>query len=144
MKPGVNCWKLVSELNLVLLLRNIPNSCTNRMRNLHLHKTTYLCGWVFCKLWIQWRWKWVWSGYLGRGSICSWEFYSEFDVWIYGIEMCLKFVDLIFSWWHCGHHLRTWMTTWLVLEMREWLRIQSIPSRYLQWRGGRWTHGCTL
>ena len=29
-------------------------------------------------------------------SICSWEFYSEFDVWIYGIEMLLNLVDLIF------------------------------------------------
>ena len=28
--------------------------------------------------------------------ICSWEFYGEFDVWIYGIEVLLKFVDLIF------------------------------------------------
>ena len=28
-------------------------------------------------------------------SICSWEFYGEFDVWIYGIEMLLKLVDLI-------------------------------------------------
>ena len=28
-------------------------------------------------------------------SICSWEFYGEFDVWIYGIEVLLKFADLI-------------------------------------------------
>ena len=27
---------------------------------------------------------------------CSWEFYGEFDVWIYGIEMPLKLVDMIF------------------------------------------------
>ena len=33
----------------------------------------------------------------GEGeSICSWEFYGEFNVWIYGIEVLLKFVDLIF------------------------------------------------
>ena len=25
-----------------------------------------------------------------------WEFYGEFDVWIYGIQVLLKFVDLIF------------------------------------------------
>ena len=30
-------------------------------------------------------------------SICSWEFYGKFDVWIYGTEVLLKFVDLIFS-----------------------------------------------
>ena len=30
-------------------------------------------------------------------SICSWQLYSEPDVWIYGIEVLLKFVDLIFS-----------------------------------------------
>ena len=29
-------------------------------------------------------------------SICSWEFCGEFDVLIYGIEVLLKFVDLIF------------------------------------------------
>ena len=29
-------------------------------------------------------------------SLCSWEFYDKFDVWIYGIEVLLKFVDLIF------------------------------------------------
>ena len=29
-------------------------------------------------------------------SICSWEFYGEFGAWIYGIEVLLKFVDLIF------------------------------------------------
>ena len=29
-------------------------------------------------------------------SICSWEFYGEFDVWIYGIEVLLKSVDYIF------------------------------------------------
>ena len=29
-------------------------------------------------------------------SICSWKFYVEFDVCIYGIEVHLKFVDLIF------------------------------------------------
>ena len=29
-------------------------------------------------------------------SICSWEFYGKFDVWIYGIEVLLKFVDFIF------------------------------------------------
>ena len=31
-----------------------------------------------------------------KGSICSWEFCGEFDMWIYGIEVLLKFVDLIF------------------------------------------------
>ena len=32
-----------------------------------------------------------------KGSpIFSWEFYGEFDVWIYGKEVILKFVDLIF------------------------------------------------
>ena len=31
-----------------------------------------------------------------KGVICSWEFYGRFDVWIYGIEVLLKFVDLIF------------------------------------------------
>ena len=35
----------------------------------------------------------IWEG----ESICSWEFCGEFDVWIYGIEVLLKFVDLIFS-----------------------------------------------
>ena len=30
-------------------------------------------------------------------SISFWEFYSEFDVWIHGIEVLLKFDDLIFS-----------------------------------------------
>ena len=29
-------------------------------------------------------------------SICSWEFHGEFDVWICGIKVPLKFVDLIF------------------------------------------------
>ena len=29
-------------------------------------------------------------------TICFWEFYGEFDVGIYGIEVLLKFVDLIF------------------------------------------------
>ena len=29
-------------------------------------------------------------------SICSWEFYGKFHVWIYRIEVLLKFVDLIF------------------------------------------------
>ena len=29
-------------------------------------------------------------------STCSSEFYGEFEVWIYGIEVLLKFVDLIF------------------------------------------------
>ena len=29
-------------------------------------------------------------------SICSWVLYGEFGVWIYGFEMLLKFVDLIF------------------------------------------------
>ena len=38
---------------------------------------------------------------LGQGiqegeSMSSWEFYGEFDVWIYGIEEFLKLVDLIF------------------------------------------------
>ena len=42
----------------------------------------------------------VMSGF-GQGiqegeSICSWEFYGEFDVWVYGNEVFLKFVDLIF------------------------------------------------
>ena len=30
-------------------------------------------------------------------SICSWEFCGKFDVWIYGIEVLLKFVDLVFT-----------------------------------------------
>ena len=34
----------------------------------------------------------IWEG----ESICSWEFYGEFDVWIYGMEVLLKLVDLIF------------------------------------------------
>ena len=29
-------------------------------------------------------------------SICSWELHGKFDVWIYGIELLLKLVDLIF------------------------------------------------
>ena len=29
-------------------------------------------------------------------SISSWEFYGEFDVWIYGVEVLMKFVDLAF------------------------------------------------
>ena len=29
-------------------------------------------------------------------SICSTEFYGKFDVWIYGVEVPLKFVELIF------------------------------------------------
>ena len=28
--------------------------------------------------------------------MCSWEFYGEFDVWIYGIKVLLKFDDLLF------------------------------------------------
>ena len=28
-------------------------------------------------------------------SICSWEFYGEFNMWIFGIVVLLKFVDLI-------------------------------------------------
>ena len=32
-------------------------------------------------------------------SICYWEFCGKFDVWIYGIEVLLQFVDLIFP---CG------------------------------------------
>ena len=27
----------------------------------------YLCGWVFCRLWIQRSYAWVGSGFLGRG-----------------------------------------------------------------------------
>ena len=29
-------------------------------------------------------------------SICSWEVCGKFDVWIYGMKVLLKFVDLIF------------------------------------------------
>ena len=36
------------------------------------------------------------QGIYGGESICSLEFYGEFDVWIYGIEVLLKIVDLIF------------------------------------------------
>ena len=35
----------------------------------------------------------VWEG----ESICSWGYYGVFDVWIYEVEMLMKFVDLIFS-----------------------------------------------
>ena len=31
-----------------------------------------------------------------RRGICSWEFCGKFDVWIYGTEVILKFVDLTF------------------------------------------------
>ena len=34
----------------------------------------------------------IWEG----ESICSWEFYGEYDVWIYGIKVLFKFLDLIF------------------------------------------------
>ena len=40
--------------------------------------------------------EWVWSWYLGKGVHLVLGFNGEFDVWIYGIEVLLKFVDLIF------------------------------------------------
>ena len=39
------------------------------------------------------------QGILEGESICSWEFFGEFDVWIYEIEVLLKLVDLTFP---CG------------------------------------------
>ena len=30
-----------------------------------------------------------------RGESCSWEFYGKYDMWIFGIEVLLKLVDLI-------------------------------------------------
>ena len=47
-------------------------------------------------MWIQWSQDGFDQGIQEGGFICSWEFYGEFDMWIYGIEELLKLVDLIF------------------------------------------------
>ena len=49
-------------------------------------------------------------GVFGKGSpICSLEFYGEFDVWIYGNEVLLKFVSFLVVLWtssaYLNHHL---------------------------------------
>ena len=107
----------VEHTCLALWMRVWITDSFGEMSWLEFSLSTYLCGRVFCRQWIQWSLKWVWSGYLGRAvhvflGVLWWIWCV--DLWNWGVlEVC--WLDL--SWWHCGHHQHTWTTIWLMLEI---------------------------